>query len=143
MKTLTLLVIGFALSATAVACSPSQRELLTTESSTSGNGASSGLDLRKIEKSYLACLSSGNSGVVESALGQVIYLRIAYPKADLREIQAKLFDLAVQGYTRDIRYKAYVARQVFADPQTVRGAIESTQSTGDEFFAELESCFEH
>jgi|GEM_PF-3459208 len=88
MKTLRLLAIGFAISATAAACSPSQHQLSILEDSLSGNEASKGLDIRMIEKSYLACLGSGNPGEVESALDHVIYMRIAFPDEDLRENEA-------------------------------------------------------
>jgi len=142
MKTLRLLAIGFAISATAAACSPSQHQLSILEDSLSGNEASKGFDIRMIEKSYLACLGSGNPGEVESALDHVIYMRIAFPDEDLREIKMRLFDLATRGYTTAIRYKAYVAIQVFADPQAFREVIKAKHITGDEFLAELASHFD-
>lgn len=139
MKPLRLVAIGFVISATAVACSASQPQLSTAGDPPSGNESSVGLNLQKIENSYLRCLNSGNPGVVESALGHVIYLRIAFAKADLREIETRLLDLATRGHTRAIRHKAYVAIQVFADPQAFRGALKSGNGTGDQFFADIMS----
>jgi len=142
MKTIKVLTIGLVVSATTIACSPSQGEHLAIDGSLSGKKISSGLDFQKIERDYLVCLSSRNSGIVESALGHVIYMRIAFPKEDFREVQTRLFDLASRGYTRAIRYKAYVALHVFADPQAFVKALESKDVKSDEFFADLVSRFE-
>ena len=142
MKTIKVLAIGLVVSATTLACSPSQGEHLAIDGPLSGKKNSSGLDFQKIERDYLVCLSSRNSGIVESALGHVIYMRIAFPKEDFREVQTRLFDLASRGYTRAIRYKAYVALHVFADPQAFVKALESKDVKSDEFFADLVSRFE-
>ena len=142
MKTIKVLAIGLVVSAATIACSPSQGEHLAIDGPLSGKKSSSGLDFQKIERNYLVCLSSRNSGIVESALGHVIYMRIAFPKEDFREVQTRLFDLASRGYTRAIRYKAYVALHVFADPQAFVKALESKDVKSDEFFADLVSRFE-
>lgn len=142
MKTVKMLAIGFVVSASTVACSPSQRALSTDEGPVSGNERSSSLDLQKFERNYLVCLSSGNSGVVESALGQLIHMRIAFPNADLTETKTRLIDLATRGYTRAIRQKAYVAIQVFADPQAYRELIEAKYVTSDDIVAVLVARFE-
>ena len=143
MKTIKVLAIGLVVSATTIACSPSQSEHLAIDGPLSGKKKnSSGLDFQKIERNYLVCLSSRNSGIVESALGHVIYMRIAFPKEDFREVQTRLFDLASRGYTRAIRYKAYVALHVFADPQAFVKALESKDVKSDKFFTDLVSRFE-
>ena len=142
MKTIKVLAIGLVVSATTIACSPSQGEHLAIVAPLSGKKHSSGLDFQKIEQNYLVCLSSRNSGVVESALGQVIYMRIAFPKEDFREIQMSLFDLAARGYTRAIRYRAFVALHVFADPQAFVKALKTKDVKSDAFFADLVSRFE-
>lgn len=142
MKTIKILAIGFVVSATTIACSPSQRELSRIEDPLSGNAHPRSLDLQKIERDYLVSLSSANPGVVESALGHLIYIRVAFPNADLRETKTRLIDLATHGYTRAIRQRAYVAMRVFADPQAFRRVIEAKHVTGDDIFSELISRLE-
>jgi len=142
MKTSKILAIGLIVSATAAACSSSQRALSTAERPLTGIKQASGLDLQKIESNYLTCLSSGNSGVVESALGQLIYLRVAFPKGDLRETETRLLDLATRGRTLAIRQRAYVAMRVFADPEAFKKSIEAKHVTSDEILADLMQRFE-
>lgn len=88
-------------------------------------------DLRKAEVNYLVALNSDFPGVVESALGHVTLMRIAYPHRDLGKIQTKLYDLASRGATKPIRQKAFMAMQVFADPTSYKGAIADRQANGD------------
>jgi hypothetical protein len=142
MKSIKMLAIGFVVSATTAACSPSQRELSRIEYTIPGNASSRTLDFQKIESNYLVCLGSGNSGVVESTLGHLIYMRVAFPNADLRETKTRLINLATHGYTRAIRQRAYVAMRVFADPQAFRGIIEAKHVSGDDIFSELMSRLE-
>ena len=89
------------------------------------------LDFPKVQTNYLRTLNSEIPSVVESALGHVTLMRIAYPKQDLRQIQDKLISLASEGATRTIRQKAFIAMQVFAHPLAYRKAIEDRQGSGD------------
>jgi hypothetical protein len=90
-----------------------------------------------IAQNYLSCLRSDNPGVVESALGHVTYLRIAYPNLDLREHEEVIFDLTKTGLNRTIRSKAFVALKVFADPSSFKSAIATRKDTGDGLFEDI------
>jgi hypothetical protein len=95
------------------------------------------MDFQKVSINYLYCLNSGVPGIVESALGHVTYMRIAFPKQNLRDIQAKILDLATRGTTRSIRYKAFTALEVFADPSAFEHAIERRGGNGDGLLDEI------
>lgn len=88
-------------------------------------------------KNYLSCLHSDIPGVVESALGHVTYIRIAWPGEDLRKVQQKLAQLTREGTTRVIRYKAFTALEVFGDPTAFRRFIERRDGNGDGLLDEI------
>jgi hypothetical protein len=96
-----------------------------------------GLDFGKIRKEYSLRLQSGDAKVVESALETLIYIRIAFPNEDLQQLEPDLYGLAYKGATRAIRYKAYLALQVYSDPGMFRDAVESRHLTGGEFYERL------
>ncbi|MCX6141958.1 MAG: hypothetical protein NTZ35_01940 [Ignavibacteriales bacterium] len=92
------------------------------------------LNFDRITRNYLRCLCSDNAGVIESALGHVTYMRIAYPNLDLTQIRKRVFALSMEGFTRSIRRKAFLALEVFADPSSFRNAIVSKRASGDGLF---------
>ncbi len=81
--------------------------------------------VRSIEANYSSCLTSGNNGVVESAIAQSVKLKWSYPSAQLEDLRASLGALATGGKTPAIRYKAYLAGLVFDSPSIFNG--ESAQ----------------
>ena len=90
-----------------------------------------------IVKNYLSCLNSDVPSIVESALGHVTYMRIVWPTADLRSIQARLAELTAKGATRAIRYKAFMAAEVFGDPATFRRFAVNRNGNGDGILDEI------
>jgi hypothetical protein len=131
MKTHKALIIGLALTAAISAHAQDIAKLSKTESSYSREYSRKALDFKKVETNYLFCLNSDVPSVVESALGHVTVMRIAYPKQDLRKIQEKVSDLALLGPTASIRQKASMAMKVFANPFGFRNAITDGQANGD------------
>jgi hypothetical protein len=139
MKTHRALVIGLALTAAVAARAQDIAALSKAEISHSREYSPKVLNFQKVEANYLLNLNSDVPGVVESALGHVTLMRIAYPKQDLRKIQEKLYDLASQGATKSIRHNAFTAMQVFANPSAFKGAIVSGQTCGDGLLENLAS----
>jgi hypothetical protein len=74
------------------------------------------MNLDKAQRNYLAALASSNDGVVQSAIANAAKLRLACPERDLRDLHAKISELALHGMTPAIRYKAYLASYVFDQP---------------------------
>jgi len=131
MKTRTALVIGLALSAAVAANAQDVAVLSKDGPSHSREYVNSVLNFPVVKANYLLSLQSESVGVVESALGHVTLMRIKYPTQDMSRIQEKLYDLASHGATRSIRYKAFTAMQVFANPSAFKGAVVSGQTCGD------------
>ena len=131
------LVIGLALTAALAAQAQDLSELSKAEPSRSREYTRRTLNFQKVETNYLVCLNSVIPGVVESALGHVTLMRIAYPKQEFSKIREKLYDLASQGATQTIRYKAFAAMQVFANPAAFRETIAISQVSGDGLLEDL------
>ena len=73
-------------------------------------------NLEKISCRYLECLKTGNAGVIESALGHVIRMKLFVPEVQCPALRQEISSLAVLGSTPSIRYKAYLASLVFDSP---------------------------
>lgn len=137
MTTTKALVIGLVLGATVAARAQDVAELPIAKRSPRGEESLRTLDFRKIEASYLINLNSNVAGIVESTLGHITLMRIAYPKQNLRKLEEKLYDLASRGETRSIRYKAFIAMQVFANPGAFKESIVGRGSSGDGLLEEI------
>jgi hypothetical protein len=130
MKTYKSLVTAIFVIATVVAQAQDAGTLANNERHT-------GIPVPLIVKNYLSCLDSDIPMAVESALGNVTYMRIAWPREDLRNVQQKLAELTTQGRTRVIRYKALTALEVFRDPAAFRQFIEHRNWSGDGLLEEI------
>jgi hypothetical protein len=135
MKTYKSLVAAMFVIATVVAQAQDSGTL--AKNSPANNKCLTRIGIPLIVKNYLRCLDSDISGIVESALGHVTYMRIVWPGEDLRNIQQKLAELSKQGATRAIRYKAFTALEVFGDPAAFRRFIEHRNYNGDGLLEEI------
>jgi len=137
MKTTSALLIGLAFTATVAAHAQDIAGLRMVKPSDPTADARRTLNFPRVEANYLLNLHSDVPGVVESALGHVTLMRIAYPKQNLRLLHEKLYDLASRGATLSIRYKAFIAMQVFADPAAYRKSISGRVASGDGLLEEI------
>ncbi len=74
-------------------------------------------DLEKISCRYAECLQTGNPGVIVSALGHAVRMKLFVPEVNCPGLHQQISSLAVFGRTPSIRYKAYLASLVFDSPQ--------------------------
>ena len=91
----------------------------------------------RVKKNFLWTLQSDNDGVMESGIAHVAQMRIMLPDEDMKEFDATLNQLAINGRTQAIRYKAYLTTQVFASPAPFRHVAEVSYASGDEFFTAI------
>ncbi len=131
MKTRIVLLLAFSLAAPMAVQAQNMATLSKAESSPFRDTSRRILNFQKVQSNYLRTLSSNIPSVVESALGHVTLMRIAYPKQDFRIIRDKLIALASEGATQTIRRKAFTAMQVYANPSAFKEAIVAGQSSGD------------
>lgn len=125
MKTLTAasLIIA-ALTTTAVARNSAPDR--STEKTTPVNFV-------QTEQRYLDCLNSGNNGVVESALAQVVKMVLVFPEQPFVQLRMKVRDLAENGRTPAIRYRAYLAAAILEDPSMFTDASDGSNGDNDVF----------
>lgn len=91
-------------------------------------------DLSRVEEAYLRSLGHDNYGVVESAIGNVARLKIAQPETYSESVQDKLRDLAVEGPTPAIRYKASLASLLCDRPELFVVYKDRDFRTSEELF---------
>ena len=85
------------------------------------------------EQRYLDCLGSENDGVVESALAQVVKMVLVFPDQPFGQIRLKVQDLAENGRTAAIRYRAYLAAAILEDPAMFAGLPHGNINDNDVF----------
>jgi hypothetical protein len=96
-----------------------------------------------LDQNYAADLASQNKGLVESALAIVSMVKLDLPLEKLPMVKEKIEDLIVSGETPVIRYKAYLAGAVFADPAMFRQESSHTYENTDDFFNALAGKLSH
>lgn len=91
-------------------------------------------DIGKVACRYANCLKSGNPGVIESALGHAVRMKLYIPESNCPELRQEISSLAVAGLTPSIRYKAYLASLVFDSPVLFRDEAAREYGNVDELF---------
>jgi len=69
--------------------------------------------INKVKNSFLSTLNSNYNSIVESSIFITMDLKSRYPSEDYDELIDKLNELAVEGKTPTIRYKAQLASLYF------------------------------
>lgn len=95
------------------------------------------VDTDKLTRNYLRGLSCGNEGVIESAMAQAVMAKLMRPEEEFEPLQTKLEALSVSGPTQAIRYKAYLASTVFANPTMFTGERTTNYPDGEALFTAL------
>ncbi len=91
--------------------------------------------IEKAKKSYLEALNSPNEGVVQSAIGIVLQWRLINPQEDLSKLERKISDLALNGSSPAVRFKASLASLVIDNPAVVNFDAASCEDCGELFDA--------
>lgn len=87
------------------------------------------------KKNYMMALRSDNHGLVESATMQMTKIKLTVPTARFEDVKNVIDSLSVYGDTPSIRYKAYLASNVFENPTWFAAKAYSGYQDTNEFFA--------
>ena len=87
------------------------------------------------KKSYLYSLENGNDGVIQSAIGIVLQWRLISPSEDFSRLEEKINDLAINGRSPAIRFKASLASLVMENPAMVTFDVAGCENCGELFDA--------
>jgi hypothetical protein len=97
----------------------------------------SAAEKERMDKSYAISLNFTYNGIVESALAVVTMVKLDVPADEFPMIKDKIDDLTVNGATPVIRYKAYLAKAVFANPAMFKEEAAHQYSNPDAFFSAM------
>ena len=92
---------------------------------------------------YYKALNSHNQGMIESAIVNVVKLKMYSPGMDYSQIQDKLNELMENGPTDVIKYKAFIAALYIEHPERFNWLSAQSDSskitTIDEMFVRIEN----
>jgi hypothetical protein len=94
-------------------------------------------NMKILERGFLGSLNHEVPGVVESALGEIARLKLAQPQAVSPRIAERLEELAIEGETAGIRYKASLASLVFRFPSMFQVHQYTDYATSEEVFTDI------
>jgi len=81
------------------------------------NAQSIDKEMKNAACAYFMCLNHSNSGVIESAIVNIMKLKFFNPDIDYTKCIYKLEQLSKSGQTKFIRVKAYVAANYLKHPE--------------------------
>ena len=97
------------------------------------------------QASYLRGLQSAERSEVESAIFDVLVLKLQHPGLEVEELHNELKSLAMNSSSRSVRYKAYIAVNFLSDAQWVENHKDEikvlTENDKYEFFQILADQF--
>jgi len=79
--------------------------------------AQSAKTLKAALPNYSNALNSNNDGVIESAIENLVKLKIHAPDLDFSKVTKRLDQLTEQGNTREIKYKSFIAYLYLEDAE--------------------------
>jgi hypothetical protein len=91
----------------------------------------------QMDKIYADCLSTRHNGIIEGALAIVTMMKLDLPADEFPMIKSEIDDLTAYGPTAAIRYKAYLAEAVFANPAMFKEEATHQYSNPETFFSAL------
>ncbi len=88
-------------------------------------------------KNYLKALKSDNEGAMESAIFHSVKFKLFYPEEDTEALSNELGQIAKEGKTKAIRYKAYLASQFMNDAELLEKIEQRDYKDANVFFKQL------
>lgn len=101
--------------------------------------------LNRIDRALLAyeqALEHSNNGVVESAIINIMKLKLIYPNQDYSRLTKKLNKLCFKDRTKTVRYKAYIAANYLQHPERFTWLKSECANNLNDFFSRYEACLE-
>jgi hypothetical protein len=95
-----------------------------------------------LEKAYGFALESSIDGVIESAVREVARIKIAHPGWQAESLKERLEEIATEGRTPAIRYKAFLTHALFDTPLLFEGEQFRDFRTPTELFSAVARLLE-
>ena len=97
-------------------------------------GPYANLKINQVVKNFEANLGSPIPGVVETTLGHIIWLRLVRPDVNLNSLQDAISNVAADGATAAIRYRASLASMVLYSPSLFASLKDHSYVTANDLF---------
>jgi hypothetical protein len=94
-------------------------------------------DIPTALKAFECCLTMNNPGVQESAMAHLVMLKLMCPAVDAAKITRRLEELSTTATAPGTRFKAYIASQVYKNPEFFARERGAQYDNGDELFNAL------
>jgi hypothetical protein len=127
-KLVTILTLLF------VSLSFAQEKSTVTEDNCLNSDSISEKSLERGTKNYLAALQRDNIGAKESAITNIMIMKLYFPQRNYTEVISKLTELCTEGSTKQIRYKAYIACNYLKHPERYNWIKKDSFDVTKEFF---------
>lgn len=125
MKNFSLMLLSVALTFNILfAADNSQNELANINENSLNRGADN----------YLIALDRDNAGIVESAICNIMIMKLYFPERDYDKFITKLSQLVTEGTTKPIRYKAFIACNYLKHPERYTWIKSDTLNNTVDFF---------
>jgi hypothetical protein len=134
MKAYTAIALGLTLAASTALSQGSLQQVADDMPYFSTAESYATANLTQAKKVFKWSLESDNDGVVESALGHIAHMRIMLPQEVMTDVEEAVTELAANGRTPVIRYKAYLVSLVFDNPTRFGQTVLNTYASSDELF---------
>ncbi len=91
----------------------------------------------RLDQNFAASMDTEYDGLTESALAIITKVKLDAPANEYPAVKTKIGELATEGATAVIRYKAFLAEAVFANPEVFRDEALGSYATEDALFNAL------
>jgi hypothetical protein len=99
--------------------------------------AQSARAIEQAPQNYLMALNSKNESIVESAIFYSVKFKLFYEEQDVQKLVVKLEKLAIEGPTKVIRYKAFLAAYYLNDITLLMEIAKEDYKDANRFFQML------
>jgi hypothetical protein len=96
--------------------------------------AQSAIVIERAPQNYLMALNSENESIVESAIFYSVKFKLFYEEQDVRNLADKLEKLTIDGPTKFIRYKAFLASYYLNDMTLLMENAKEDYKDANQFF---------
>ena len=94
-------------------------------------------NLPRYERNYLGSLTFPMDAVVESALREVLLIKLSQPGVQSSSIYNRVAELASSGHTPAVRYKASLVKLVFENPELFVAEGKAEYRNDEEVFTAI------
>jgi hypothetical protein len=127
MRTIKYVIIAFVIALTGITTQASAQSAASQTSVVNEmNSIEKNHDFSDLEKTLLFGLNSDVNGVIESALFNAVSYKIVYPNFESKRVLSKLSQIALEGASHSLRFKAYLTLEYYQNQHEFDAPVSLT-----------------